>query len=75
LQADSGIRFASTNSKKQLKLLAKQDHDFVYLKKKGQLFFNGNGADKGWGDTDEGGLVAILKGKPGLSVNDLMILV
>jgi len=38
LQAESGISFASANSKKELRLFANQYYDFVYLKQKGQFF-------------------------------------
>ena len=52
--------FAVGANKKILKKkLAKQDYVFLYDQKKGQLFFNENGVDKGFGD---GGIVAILKG-------------
>ena len=48
--------------------LAKQDFDFLYDHKKGGLYFNENGADKGFGD---GGIIAILKGAPDLTINNL----
>ena len=50
------------------KKLAKQDFDFLYDEKKGGLYFNENGADKGFGD---GGIIAILKGAPDLSADNL----
>ena len=68
------ISFASASSKKELKSYSKQDIDFVYFESKGRLFFNGNGVEKGWGDSFEGGLFAILKGKPELSEADFTIL-
>ena len=74
LQGADEITFASAKNKKQLKVLGKGDYDFVYYEKKGRLFFNGNGSDKGWGDPFEGGLFAILKGKPELSVDDFTLL-
>ena len=64
----------STNNKKELKLLSKRDYDFVYFEKKGRLFFDGNGSDKKWGNSDEGGLVAILKGNPVLTAEDITLL-
>ena len=75
LEGASLISFASTNSNKKLRQLSKQDFDFVYFEKKGRLYFDGNGSDKKWGDSDEGGLVAILKGKPELVSEDIMLLV
>ena len=74
LEGVSAIRFASTKSKKELKQLSKEDYDFVYFEKKGRLYFDGNGAEKNWGNSDEGGLVAILKGKPELTSFDIKLL-
>ena len=47
-----------------VKKLAKQGIDFLYNQKKGGLYFNENGENKGFG---EGGIIAILKGAPDLS--------
>jgi len=74
LQGASAISFVSTNNKKDLKSLGKQDYDFVYFEKKGKLYFDGNGSDKKWGDSSEGGLVAILKGRPELTQEDFTLL-
>ena len=74
LQGVSDISFASTKSKKKFKQMSKEDYDFVYFEKKGRLYFDGNGAEKNWGNSDEGGLVAILKGKPELTVEDITLL-
>ena len=74
LQDVSGISFASTKRKKKLKKLSKDDYDFVYFEKKGRLYFDGNGAEKNWGNSSEGGLVAILKGKPELTLEDITLL-
>ena len=74
LKGASVINFASTNKKKKLRQLSQQDYDFVYFEKKGRLYFDGNGSDKGWGDATEGGLVAIIKGRPELTVEDLILL-
>ena len=72
--SEDEISFASASSKKELKNYSKQDIDFVYFESKGRLFFNGNGVKKGWGDDSEGGLFAILKGKPELSAEDFTLL-
>ena len=66
----NNFSFKRASSKSQLKKFAKQDIDLIYLNKKGQLFFNGNGIEKGFGDLDEGGLMAVLKGQPSLSKNN-----
>ncbi len=59
---------AGKNNKVVKKKLSKQDFDFLYDKKKGGLYFNENGADKGFGD---GGIIAILKGAPDLNYDNL----
>ena len=51
-----------------MKRLAKQDFDFLYDQKKGGLYFNENGSNKGFGD---GGIIAILKGAPDLTSDHL----
>jgi len=66
---DSSATFSSGKNKKAIKKkLAKQDFDFLYDEKKGGLYFNENGADKGFGD---GGIIAILKGAPDLTSDNL----
>ena len=65
----STATFASGKNKKAIKKkLAKQDFDFLYDERKGGLYFNENGADKGFG---EGGIIAILKGSPELTSGNL----
>ena len=59
---------AGKNKKAVKKKLAKQDFDFLYDEKKGGLYFNENGADKGFGD---GGIIATLKGAPDLTSGNL----
>ena len=66
---DSSATFAAGKNKKEVKKkLAKQVFDFLYDEKKGGLYFNENGADKGFGD---GGIIAILKGAPELTSGNL----
>ena len=66
---DSSASFATGKNKKTVKKkLTKQDFDFLYDQKKGGLYFNENGADKGFGD---GGIIAILKGAPELNSDNL----
>ena len=66
---DSSASFATGKNKKTVKKkLAKQDFDFLYDQKKGGLYFNENGAEKGFGD---GGIIAILKGAPDLTSSNL----
>ena len=59
--------FAIASSKKELKQLMKSDADVVYDEKKGKLYLNANGEEKGWGKKKVGGLIARFKGKPELS--------
>ena len=69
---DSSATFATGKNKKTVtKKLAKQDFDFLYDQKKGGLYFNENGSDKGFGD---GGIIAILKGAPDLTASNLVFL-
>jgi hypothetical protein len=66
---DSSATFAiGKNMKAVKKKFAKQDFDFLYDQKKGGLYFNKNGADKGFGD---GGIIAILKGAPDLTIQNI----
>ena len=66
---DKSATFAAgKNIKAVKKKLAKQDFDLLYDQKKGGLYFNENGADKGFGD---GGIIAMLKGAPDLSADNL----
>ena len=69
---DSPATFAAARNKKMIgRQLAKFDIDFLYDRKKGGLYFNENGADKGFGD---GGIIAILKGAPDLTSGNLEFL-
>ena len=65
---DSSASFTAAKNKRKLKKLAKKDFDFLYDQKKGGLYFNENGAEKGFGD---GGIIAILKGAPDLTASNL----
>ena len=63
--------YKSAKNKRSLVKLAKKDFDFLYDEKKGCLYFNENGADKGFGD---GGIIAVLKGAPDLNSNNLQFI-
>ena len=60
--------FSSGKNSKAIKKLANQNFDFLYDRKKGGLYFNENGAGKGFGD---GGIIAIIKGAPDLTSGNL----
>ena len=64
------IHIKPYSSKNKVKKAAKSKNDFVYDDKKGLLYFNENGIDKGWGD---GGLFAKLQGAPELGAEDFTI--
>ena len=68
IDGSSATYSAGKNNRKVKKNLAKQDFDFLYDQKKGWLYFNENGAGKGLGD---GGIVAILKGAPALTMEHI----
>ena len=55
---------AEFNSQK----LGKQDFNFLYDQKKGCLYFNENGSDKGFSD---GGIIATIKDAPDLTSDNL----
>ena len=68
----SSSTFAAGKNKKVVKRkLAKLDIDFLYDQKKGGLYFNENGSDKGFGD---GGIIAMLKGAPDLTMDNIEFL-
>ena len=64
------IKLKSVTGKKALKKASRSKKDFVYNEKKGFLYYNENGKESGWGD---GGLLAILQGKPELGAFDFTI--
>ena len=69
VEGTDGGFFAIASSKKELKALMKSDADVVYDEKKGKLYLNENGKEKGWGAKKVGGLIAKFKGKAELSVD------
>ena len=64
------IKLKSSGSRNKVKKAAKSKNDFVYDERKGLLYFNENGKQKGWGD---GGLLAKLQGAPELGAEDFTI--
>ena len=67
---DKKVKLKTVASKKTLKKASKTNNPFVYDEKKGFLYFNENGKEKGWGD---GGLFVKLQGAPELGINDFTI--
>ncbi|WP_353291977.1 SBBP repeat-containing protein [Synechococcus sp. M16CYN] len=66
----SAFDFEAVENKKSAKQVAKTSVDFIYNEKNGNLYFNENGASKGWGD---GGFFAKLIGAPELGASDFTI--
>ena len=64
------ISIKAASKKNKVKKAAKSKNDFVYDEKKGLLYFNENGKEKGWGD---GGLFVKLQGAPELGADDFTI--
>ena len=62
------IKFAIGKNKRAARALSNQELDFIYDQKKGGLYYNENGAERGFGD---GGLIAILKGAPDISAEHI----
>ncbi|MDC2993708.1 cadherin repeat domain-containing protein [bacterium] len=67
---DDELTLKSFSNKNNVKKEAKSKNDFIYDEKKGLLYFNENGKEKGWGD---GGLFAKLQGAPVLGADDFSI--
>ena len=65
------ILIKKVTGKKAAKKSDKAKEDFVYDDKKGFLYFNENGKEKGWGD---GGLFVKLQDAPELGVSDFTFL-
>ena len=71
LEADPSLAIAE--SKKELKSLAKDDYDLIYFEPKGDLYVDGNGSNKGFGNKADGGLIADLPNNSSLSEDNLLI--
>ena len=74
LPSPKAVRFERASSRKALKQLAQNDIDLIYFEDKGQLYLNANGSDLGFGDKQDGGLLAVLKGGPSLTLGEIVIL-
>ena len=71
---DNGyLSMEAVKSKRQLKVMAKEEAEFVYFESKGRLYYNGNGEEKGFGNKESGGLIATFAGSPQLSIDDIGI--
>ena len=64
------VKFKATAGKNAIKKASKSKRDFIYNERKGLLYFNENGKERGWGD---GGLFAKLAKGTDLDANDVNI--
>ena len=71
LEAEPSLAIAE--SKKELKNLAKEDYDLIYLEPKGDLYVDGNGDSKGFGNKSEGGMIADLPNDTILTESDILL--
>ena len=67
---DETIKIKIVTGKKSAKKAAKSKRQFIYDDKKGLLYFNENGQDKGWGD---GGMFAKLVDAPELGIEHITV--
>ena len=65
---DKSASFKAVKNTRKLKKLTKKKINYLYNRSNGRLYFNENGNKNGFGD---GGIVAILKGGPKLSLKNL----
>ena len=68
---DSDPTFAAASKKKQLRKLSKKDIDLIYFEPKGQLIYNQNAENDGYG---KGGMFAILANEPALSSDAIHVI-
>ena len=64
------VTIQTVKSSKQAKQAGTSTNEFIYEGKKGLLYFNENGSQKGFG---EGGIFADLQGAPSLGASDFTI--
>lgn len=60
-------------NKKNLKQLSKEGYDLLYLKSKGNLYVDGNGYAKGFGNKFIGGMIVDLPNETVLTESDILI--
>ena len=64
---------AIAETKKDLRELSKDGYDLLYFEPKGDLYVDGNGGSKGFGQKSEGGMIADLPNGTSLSESDVLI--
>lgn len=71
LHGKSKVYFRVATDTSQASSFARSTTDLVYCSWNGNLYVNGNGSAKGWGNSAQGGLLAVLAGQPPLTAANL----
>ena len=71
LTKDPTLAIAYT--KQELKSLSKEGYDLIYFEPKGDLYVDGNGDSRGFGNKSEGGMIADLPNGTILTESDVLI--
>jgi hypothetical protein len=66
------LDFTQVESRKELKIAARDQFDVIYLEPRGELYFNQNSEARGFGRG--GGLFAILETAPSISSEQFMLM-
>ena len=69
----SDPEIAVAGNKKDLKMASKEGFDLIYFEPKGDLFVDGNGDSKGFGNKNEGGIIADLPNSTPLSEDNILV--
>ena len=68
------IRFRASKSLRHFNKQQKKKSTIIYFEPTGELYFDQNGKQPGFGEAKESGLFAILKGAPEITSQDLSLL-
>ena len=60
-------------NKKELKKASKEGFDLLYYEAKGDLYVDGNGDSKGFGNKNQGGIIADLPNNTSLSEDNILV--
>ena len=67
------VRFASTTTLQEFNRQLERPSSIIYFEPFGELYFDQNGRQPGFGDPENSGLFAILKNAPSLSANNINV--
>ena len=68
-----GVFLAIADTKRDLKRLSKDGYELLYFEPKGDLYIDGNGNSKGFGNKSEGGIIVDLPDGTILTERDVRI--